>query len=173
MYIYGNYYVSGKAKAEPGHSFYMTIDEAGQETWEDAAQLNSVFGDSPAAVSLRAIIRYEKPLYEDIGPGAINLRPGESTTISYNAGITWSSANSNIATVTKDSVVTAHNKGNTYIKAERDGAYDYIFIRVTDNGDDIETFYWDSGSSGGCNMGLGVLGLIMIAPIIFKSKRKM
>ena len=55
----------------------------------------------------------------------------------------------------------------------RDGAYDYIFIRVTDNGDDIETFYWDSGSSGGCNMGLGVLGLIMIAPIIFKSKRKM
>ena len=173
MYIYGNYYVSGKAKAEPGHSFYMTIDEAGQETWEDAAQLNSVFGDSPAAVSLRAIIRYEKPLYEDIGPGAINLRPGESTTISYNAGITWSSANSNIATVTQDGVVTAHNKGNTYIKAVRDGAYDYIFIRVTDNGDDIETFYWDSGSSGGCNMGLGVLGLIMIAPIIFKSKRKM
>ena len=166
MHIYGNYFVSGKAKVEQGRCFYMTVDEEGQEIWEDAAQLNSVCGDSPAAVSLRAIVRHDKSRYADIGPGGINLKPGESTTISYNTGITWSSENPNVATVTQDGVVTAHQKGSTYIKAEKDGAIDYTFIRVADNEDGSETYYVDAGSSGGCNTGWGVLALMTAIPLI-------
>ena len=171
MYIYNNYYVSGKAKAAPGQCFYMTIDKDGKEKWEDAALENSVYSGAPSAVSLRAIVRHEKALYEDMGPNGISLRPGESTTISYNTGITWSSENPNIATVTQDGVVTAHNKGVTYIKSEKDGTYDYTFIRVTDSGDSSETYYVDYGSSGGCNMGLGVLGLLLIVPVLLKKKK--
>lgn len=171
MGVNANYYYSGKAKAVPGHCFYMSTNDDGEEVWEDAAEWNEMQGANQCAVSLRAIVRHETPLSTKTGPYSVKLKPGESTVLAYNAGVEWSSNDPDIASVAADGTVTAKKNGKTYVKAVCDGIPSYTFVLVTD-GSESSWDYSGGGSSGGCNTGLGVLALITAVPLLVLRKSR-
>lgn len=99
------------------------------------ATVDGVVGNLPLTVTLQPIF------FIAITPAAPSVRPGETVTLTaepQNAlgvpitgrTVSWSSANTALATITQGGVVTGITPGTTYIRASADGRTDSVSLRV-------------------------------------------
>lgn len=100
-----------------------------------SATVDAVVGNLPLTVTLQPIF------FIAITPATPSVRPGETVTLTaepQNAlgvpitgrAVSWSSANTALATITQGGVVTGVAPGTTYIRASADGRTDSVSLRV-------------------------------------------